>query len=702
MNAVIEARTSIALTVSVTRVLGTTPDGGAVFSGASAEGVTVRVVASPRVLSRPPVPGESWRIEGTVEEHPRYGQQVIATACGYQLPAGRLLVQYLTNSPDFRGIGAAKAQALWDSLGDRLAPTLADGNVRALEAVLAPSMARRLVEAWQSKLPEAELMSFLDTHGFDLRLAARLARVWGDRAREMAELNPYYMLAFAGWLTVDAAAAKLGVRSDDSRRLVGAVESALYDRLQRAHTVTAHEMLVRLVRRKLQGGNAARAIELAHAELAVLGTVDEGYQATGAASLERGIEGRLRAMLAGEAAQQTTLFEGAALEPDWATRILTVVEREQGFALNVEQRAGAVMPFEHAFSLLTGGAGVGKTTVLRAIIRLAQAKHLTVVQMALAGRAAKRMSESTGYAAMTIAKFLIDSKAGKLGLDGDTLVVIDEASMLDLPTLYRVLRFLPDGARLLLVGDPAQLPPIGFGLVFHRLVSSSLVPQTHLVQVHRQAESTGIPAVASAVRHHEVPDLAAYSGSRPGVSFIQCGAHEVMQVLERLASDWSGEDWQALAATKGGRGGIEFINKTFHASALGDVMGPVFVRGEPVIHLVNDLERGLMNGTLGRVVESDDEGLSIQFEGQRHDFDWATARDRIEHAYAISVHKAQGSQFKRIAVVISRSRLLDHALVYTALTRGIEQVVFIGDRVALERAISNPPLAHLRQVAFHI
>lgn len=702
MSAVIESRTTIALTLSVTRVLGTTIDGGAVFSGASTDGSTVRVVASPRVLSRPPVPGESWRIEGTVDEHPRYGQQVVATACGYQLPAGRLLVQYLTNSPDFRGIGAAKAQALWDAFGDRLAATLADGDVQALEAVLAPSMARRLVEAWQAKLPEAELMAFLDAHGFDLRLAGRLARVWGDRARQMAELNPYYMLAFAGWSTVDAAAAKLGVRADDSRRLVGAVESALYDRLQRAHTVTDHEMLLRLVRRKLQGGDAARAIELAHAELAVVGSLDEGYQAAGAASLERGIEERLRAMLAGEAAQQATLFEAVTPEPDWATRILTVVEREQGFALNAEQRAGAVMPFEHAFSLLTGGAGVGKTTVLRAIIRLAQNKHLTVVQMALAGRAAKRMSESTGHAAMTIAKFLTDSRAGKLELGGDTLVVIDEASMLDLPTLYRVLRFLPDGARLLLVGDPAQLPPIGFGLVFHRLVESRLVPQTHLVEVHRQAESTGIPAVASAVRRHTVPGLTAYAGSGPGVSFIPCNADEVMRVLERLASDWHGEDWQALAATKGGRGGIEFINKTSHANAIGDVVGPAFVRGEPVIHLVNDLERGLMNGTLGRVIESDDERLSILFEGQRHDFDWAAARDRIAHAYAISVHKAQGSQFKRIAVVIGRSRLLDHALVYTALTRGVEQVVFIGDRNALESAIVNPPLAHMRQVAFQV
>ena len=700
MNAKNANSSPTVLIVSVTRVLGTTADGGAVFSGISPDGDKVRVVASPRVLSRPPVSGELWRIEGAFENHPLYGLQIVAHACGYQLPADRLLVQYLTNSPEFRGIGAAKAQALWNAFGERLAPTLSQGNIRALEAVLSPSMAQRLVESWQAKLPEAELMAFLDTHGFDLRLAELLARVWGAQAKHMIQLNPYYMLAFSTWPTVDAAAVKLGVRSDDPRRWVGAVESALYDRLQRAHTVTDHETLVRLVRRKLPGCNASRAIELALVELAIDGCAERGYQAAGAASLERGIECRLRDMLAGEAAEQAPLFDAEVPEPDWTTRILAEVEREQGFALNQEQRAGAVMPFEHAFSLLTGGAGVGKTTVLRAIIHLAQSRYMTVVQMALAGRAAKRMSESTGHAAVTIAKFLTEARTGKLELGGDTLVVIDEASMMDLPTLYRVLRCLPDGVRFLLVGDPAQLPPIGFGLVFHRLVDSTRVPQTHLVHVHRQADSTGIPAVASAVRRHEIPPLADYAGRRPGVSFIRCEPDEVMQVLMRLAADWQGEDWQALAAIKAGRGGIEFINKTFHANAIGGDMGPAFVQGEPVIHLVNDPERGLMNGTLGRVVESNEEGLAIEFEGQWHWFEWSTARERIEYAYAISVHKAQGSQFKRIAVVIGRCRLLDHAMVYTALTRGVEQVVLIGDRAELERAIVNPPLAHHRKVAF--
>jgi exodeoxyribonuclease V alpha subunit len=561
-------------------------------------------------------------------------------------------------------------------------------------------MAKRIVEVWRERLPEAELMEFLDEHGLDVRLANRMSRVWGSQAKAMAMENPYYMLAFSGWSIVDAAAAKLGVSRDDPRRLVGAVESSLYDRLQRAHTLTGHRMLYRLVQRKIRAG-AGKAIELAVDELAIVGDERAGYQAAGAAALERGVEARLHAMQRGESSNQASLF-GARPLAGWATHVLTSVERDLGFGLNAEQRSGALMPFEQAFSVLTGGAGVGKTTVLRAIIRLADARNLKVYQMALAGRAAKRMSESTGRAATTIAKFLSDVRSQKLDVSGDSLLVIDEASMVDLPTFYRNLRYVPDGARVLLVGDPAQLPPIGFGLVFHKLAGNSNVPQTHLVQVHRQAESTGIPAVATAVRNHHIPSLRTYEGKGQGVSFIDCAADRVMSILQRLAVDWHGEDWQALAAVKGGRGGIEFINATFHALATGEIDGPAFVAGEPLIHLVNDMERGLMNGTLGRVVRVDEAGLVGSFEGHEHWFDWSEVRERIEHAYAISVHKAQGSQFRRVAVVVGESRLLDHALVYTALTRGVEQVVFVGDRDALERAIRNPPLAHLREVGFTV
>ncbi len=161
-----------------------------------------------------------------------------------------------------------------------------------------------------------------------------------------------------------------------------------------------------------------------------------------------------------------------------------------------------------------------------------------------------------------------------------------------------------DGARLLLVGDPAQLAPIGFGLVFHKLVGLPEVPQTNLVEVHRQAASSGIPDVAKAVREHQIPYFVPFKGRHSGVSFIECDPDGTMDVLRRLKAAWKGDEWQSLCSVKGGRGGIHIVNASFHAEASGgDSFAATLVAGEPVIHLVNDYEHGLMNGTLGTVTE---------------------------------------------------------------------------------------------------
>jgi exodeoxyribonuclease V alpha subunit len=520
----------------------------------------------------------------------------------------------------------------------------------------------------------------------------------------MLELNPYYLLALAGWRQVDSAAMKLGIARDDERRLVGAVESALYDRLQQSHTLSSHDDLVTAVNRRLKLRQADRAIQLALEEYAIVGSRESGYQTQGAAALERGVTERIRNMLAGESPEQSTLFSEPAGET-WFEGQIARVESEQGFPLNLEQRLAAAMPFKNAFSVMTGGAGVGKTTVLRVIIRLAEAQHLNVFQMALAGRAAKRMAEASGREAMTIAKFLSMVRKGTLEVPADSIVIVDEASMLDLSSFYRVLRHLPDGVRLLLVGDAVQLPPISFGLVFHRLVGSKEVPQTHLLQVHRQAASTGIPAVASAVRAFEVPDIANFEGQSVGVSFVDCAGEQVIRMLEKLTAEWEDGDWQILAATKQGPCGINAINRAFHGIATSQNTDDLvqFQVGEPVIHLVNDYDRELMNGTLGRVTAvHDGVGVTIDFEGGEHFFSSAELLDNVALAYAISVHKSQGSQFRRVIVVITPSRILDHALVYTALTRGVEQVVFVGDRSSFERAVLSPPHAHSRQVGFVI
>lgn len=685
----------------VSKLLSVLSSGASIFTGKDERGNAVRVVASPKALGRVPALGETWLVTGSVKHDDRHGMQLHAQSGRYELPRGRLLVTYLAKHRDLKAIGETKAERLWETFGERLYAVLSEGPVEALHSVLSDTAAQRLAAVWAEKRGEAETIEFLDAHGFDWHLASKLTRVWGARTLDMLKRNPYHLLAFMSWSRVDAAARKLGVAPDDDRRLVGAVEACLYDRLLAGrHTATSPAKLKELLARLIPKAEVERALKLAIDESAACLSDDGRVQSFGAWSLEHGIARRIRQMLVGEQAMEMALFPLDVSE-GWAEATIREVDAEQGFPLNAEQRLGVVLPFENQFSVLTGGAGVGKTTVLRTVLRLAEQQSLPVLQMALAGRAAQRMAEATGHPAMTIAKFIAAARRGSLDVPASCMVVVDEASMLDLPTLYRILMYLPDGVRLMLVGDPAQLPPIAFGLVFHRLVDSDTVPKVHLTQVQRQKWSSGIPHAADLVRKHKLPEFVPFEGKHAGVSFIDCSPDQAMPLLRRIAREWNGDDWQALAAVNGGRSGIRHVNASFHADAAGGHVQDVLLVGEPVVHLVNDYERSLMNGTLGRVVSVEDGGgLSVNFDGDIHTFDAADVPGRLELAYALSVHKAQGSQFGRVVVLISRSRVLDHSLVYTALTRGVDQVVFVGDRRAFEEAIKSAPAAQRREVAF--
>ena len=349
--------------------------------------------------------------------------------------------------------------------------------------------------------------------------------------------------------------------------------------------------------------------------------------------------------------------------------------------------------------IICGGAGVGKTTTLKAIHEAEESAGGKVHQMALSGRAAMRMREATGRPATTIAGFLQAARDKSIDLGLDPLIVIDEASMIDLSTMYRILRSLQPGCRLLLVGDPGQLPPIGFGIVFHILARRDEFPSVEFVEVHRQAGATGIPTAAALLRQGEVPLLGGFKGLVPGVTFIDVPPEDIAAQLVAVVGELGGfGDVQIVGATKRGPAGTHTINRVFHellTPGRQSCMG--FSPGEPVIWLVNDWAEGLLNGSLGVVREGDEDTLTIDFDGQFHLIGRARLED-LAFAYAVTTHKAQGSQFRRVVVPIVRSRLLDRTLLYTAMTRGQEQVVFVGDRSAFEAAIVAPPNVSRRDV----
>lgn len=692
------------------------PMGGAIFSGEDAAGNHHRFVAGFNSIFRAPLPGEVWTLEGEVKPHPRYGPQMHVTTSRLERPSGRLIIDYLTRHPAFddAGLGRKKAERLWEKFGEELYPVLSEGDVVKLTSVLTEETARKLSEAWHRVAPEGEVVRFLSHYGFDQRLAGKVRRVWGEDAIQKLQENPFRMMAFASFEKVDVMSRSLGIKRDDPRRLVAAAEGFLYRRLDEKHTLTPDTQAVAGVSTLLKTRDrteAQLAIERAVHDYAII-PCGGGYQPLGAAIMEKAIADRFRSMISGSRNRQQNLFAGCLNRV--ITEAISKFEREQTLTLNAEQKAAVEMAAGQPLSVLTGGAGVGKTTVLKIIHEVCERTGTAVRQMALSGRAAQRMREATGREASTIAKFLREAGEGKIDAHAEPLVIIDESSMLDLPLVFDLVRALPDSARLLFVGDPYQLPPIGFGLVFHVLAESYQVPKVELVQVHRQARSSGIPQVAEEIRRGTVPEIPPFSGIVPGVSFIKAGRDEIIEQLDYVMEQLSGcDDVQILCVTKRGGCGVEDINSVFHAvqaESPGGLGSREFVQGEPVIYLANNYGKELWNGSLGKIEavrgSVSNGGFAINaitccFEGAQH----VIPREdfiNIDLAYAVTVHKAQGSQFKRILMPVVASRLLDRSLLYTGLTRGAEQIVFIGDHEVFSRAIREQPKSQNRMVGFSI
>jgi exodeoxyribonuclease V alpha subunit len=674
----------------VTKVLWAGRKGGAVLH-VLAENKPFRVVADASVMPREPVPGETWAIDGWIRVHPAYGRQVEARRATLSRPSGRMILGFL-KGPACPGIGETKATALWDALGEEIYDALADPADTRISKIVGEDLARIAQSAWEAHEADVVAWRWCEAQGLPVRLSRRLSAIYGQELPERMAENPYRVLAFTNWKTAERLARTVSVPRDDPRRLVGAVESILFDRLDKGHTAISRTDLATAVGQRLEAPSAMAelSIDSAIAEGAV---VDHGdlLAGAGAATTERFVATDLarRQGVGRSRPDFLTGAETAALED-----LLEDFEAGEALTLNAEQRDAAIMAATSAVSILTGGAGTGKTTALKAIHHLAEAYGVPVFQAALAGRAARRMTEATGKPARTLMALEIALKDG-LPLEHG-LVIIDEASMLDLPATYRLLRALPPTTRLLLVGDTGQLPPIGFGLILHALVENVEFPKNELREVHRQAVTTGIPPAALAVRNGVLPEFSPYEGSSTGVCFLPCHPCEFEARLLELKEEIP--DAQIISALREGPSGTSTINRIFHeALTHGKPQLEGFCRHEPVIWTVNDYTLGLMNGTLGSVLDICDAGLLIDFEGEKKTI---AHRDleALNHAYAITVHKAQGSQFSRVIMPFMESKISDRTLIYTSVTRAKSQVILMGNKGALQGATERPPAPQMRSV----
>lgn len=691
--------------------------GVVVFRGRTEAGESLRCVAV-RSVMRAPVEGETWSVEGTWHTHAVHGTQIGLTAAVLVQPSGALFVQAIAhNTRDFPGIGFARAQKLWNAFGSRIFDLLDHGDAATLSSVLDEDLAAVAVAGWRQIGEEAKGYRWLSRHGFPLRLASRVIAIYSgmpvspgheeaaaERGRVVWHLehDPYRMLAFASWRSTEAAARQLGIQEDDDRRLVGAVEASCAYRLAAGDTWHDPPSLRDTVAQRLGLPRSAadRALALATERGAVVRHAG-GIQLPGAWAMERFVANRIADMASGRfvPAQRRIEFPLTRDEVDSA---LDQFDAAQGYPLTQEQRNAVWMATTEPVSTLLGGPGVGKTTVLRAVHAICARSHRTVHQAALSGRAAQRMAEATGRPASTIASLLARMETGALTLDDEPLLVIDESSMVDLGILYRLLARIPSGVRLLLVGDPGQLPPIGFGLVFHVLAVDSSVPRTTLTLPQRQTAASGIPAVCEAIRNGVVPALQSFSPSTAaGVTFLASKTEDMTQaVLDVLASMVDVGGAQVVGSVKNGDGGVMEINRTLQrlrAPGRPQLNGRFF-EGDPVIATENDYDLGVMNGEMGQVISNtEDGGLRIRFDSGEKEVP-GHHLDKLDLAYAVTTHKAQGSQFKRVVVPIVSSRLLDRTLLLTAVSRAQEQVVIVGDPAVFEQAVRAPSSPSLRLV----
>jgi exodeoxyribonuclease V alpha subunit len=688
--------------------------------------------------------GQWWNVSGISSTYSslRNGyqireQQIAPTEMKLLLPNGQHIVTLLANGKHFAGVGISKANRLWQRFGKGLQSVFENGQIDLLSAVqgISEETANQLVEGWKL-YGQSSLLHLLRTSGIDHSTVQAVLEHFGDRATDALCEDPYRLLSFsAPWKSVDAIALRhFKLQPDDPRRTNGAVEEALYRLFAEGHSAPSKPTVLLRLNLILSSSQATPNL-LSSALLSTLleRATEHGIclpiagcdrlQQVGAWAMEKKVADffadRLPSMPGVDQKQIPLSRDGQDCSRQDQKKPHSLVQ------LTDEQRSAIRTVAHERVGLISGGAGVGKTTVLNALYKQFDSIGLTVIQVAIAGRAAQRMKEATGRPARTIASFLYSRNQDEL--DKPFVLVIDEASMVDILTMYRLCHALPDHANLLLVGDTGQLMPVGPGLVFHDLVKHILIPHAQLTKVMRHGSD--IAVASAAIRMGKWPEIG--MNEENPIAFLSHGGIETqskdqLEIANRILRLYlnSPASTQILCAHKQGQLGVRALNRLCQ-DAIGidqphlliwndefQMMADTGLRlGDPIVCTKNLKDLGLQNGSLGRIKELKSPCSSSQENeqfGNQPALAWAEwddgerrpiTHDLLPHldlAYALTIHKAQGSEWPIVIVPIVRSRLLDRTLIYTAITRAQQQVLLLGDEAAARAAVANDTRASQR------
>jgi exodeoxyribonuclease V alpha subunit len=703
--------------------------------------------------------GEWVTVSGTWVNSREHGQQFKAHFLRSSPPTTAEGIEKYLGSGMIRGIGPVYASKLVAAFGAEVFEVIEQAPERLREVSgIGRVRAGRIAQAWADQKVVREIMVFLHSHGVGTARAVRIFKTYGNDAVQVMAENPYRLardIRGIGFRTADAIAARLGIEPTAMIRLRAGINYALLEASGEGHCGLPSAELLKLAGELLavERPAAPAAVQAELGEASGQAKPQLGAAGGSRVALESGViqtaldlelsEGSVVAdSLAGEAAiflanlyrderriaeALQELVQGAA---PWGTidaaKAIAWVEQRLGLELAASQKAAVQQALASKVLVITGGPGVGKTTLINAILRILAAKKLRIQLCAPTGRAAKRMAETTGLEAKTIHRLLEFDPAAysfrrgaELPLDCD-LLVVDETSMVDVPLMASLLAAIPPEAALLLVGDVDQLPSVGPGQVLSDVIGSGAVPVARLTEVFRQAASSRIITTAHAINAGQIPDLRhSADGSSSDFYFLPAETPEqavnlILKVVgeripARFGFDPIGQVQVLCPMARGGCGSRSLnieLQKLLNPDPVKQVerFGWRFAPGDKVMQIANDYEKEVFNGDVGTInsIDADNNELSVLFPTSEAGGQSAAAASRLviygwgelDHlvpAYACTIHKSQGSEYPAVVIPLLTQHyaMLQRNLVYTGLTRGKQLVVLVGQKKALAMAVKN-------------
>ena len=631
---------------------------------------------------------------------------VQADRCECIIPSdNESLIQFIANERIFVGIGESKARAIVNKFSKKLYETITKNTASeiAAECNLSIVSAENLKKGFR-KYSNMKYARWLSDLKVPLSIVQRVIKYHKSETIDLITKNPWKLMDFGlSFEKANIAAQSFLVKQNkmpladfliDSRRLLASLDAAMMSICKRGHTVASRsEVKLAISKYSIPPKLIEPTIDLAVKTKRIYAVGDGRYQTVGVHVMEAVIAKRLIKL---SSRKSWTMAEEAAFND----------ARADAPFLNRNQLMATRKSVESGTSVITGGAGTGKTTVVKTVLKAHINLGYEVHGVAIAGRAAMRMQESAGCKACTIAKYL-RLKPPKHG--ERFVLVVDEASMVDIATMFALVTHLPDTTKIILVGDVQQLPSIGAGRLFADVINSGVISSTFLTKVERQDSSTGIPEYSQKVVTGTIPD----SLSMKNVSFFDTNIDNIEQKLISLTAVL-GKDTQIVGMTKNGnknRAGIRQINTIVQnsvnpSSAKITASNNTYFEildirnGDRVLFTKNNYDAKVWNGTLGRVAEvevsQDSFAKVVTDDGDIIDINYELMMD-IELSYAITVHKAQGSQFENIIIVLTNPAMLDRCWLYTAITRAERKVSIVGPKEMLIKAINTPCRASKRK-----